>query len=118
MSNQYKLKQEKGVLHVGGGRFFYPDETYGLTDAEAATYGHYFSEEQVIVLEEEEEEELGEKDPDNEKIEDVVIIEKATENIENIADTVEAKVKVETQVEPKAETVQNRRKSSSEKVEK
>jgi hypothetical protein len=116
MSSQYKLKQEKGVLHVGGGRFFYPGETYGLTDEEAATYGHYFSEEQVAVVEEDEEQ--GEKDLDNDKIEDIVIIEKATDNTENKAETVEAEVKVEFQVEPKVETVQKSRKSSSEKAEK
>ncbi len=44
---KYKLKQEKGVLHVGGGRFFYPRESYDLTDDEAATYGYYFNEEQI-----------------------------------------------------------------------
>jgi hypothetical protein len=47
MAKQYKLKQEKGVLHVGGGRLFYPNEDYDLTEAEAATYGHYFNEEQI-----------------------------------------------------------------------
>lgn len=24
----YKLKQKEGALHIGGGRFFYPNETY------------------------------------------------------------------------------------------
>lgn len=114
MSNQYKLKQEKGVLHVGGGRFFYPGETYGLTDAEAATYGHYFSEEQATFLEEE----LGEKDLDNEKIEDVVINEIVADNIEDTVDTTETEAKIEPKIEPKVETAQNRRKSSSEKAEK
>ena len=39
---KYKLKQEKGVLHVGGGRFFYPGESYELTDAEVEMYEGYF----------------------------------------------------------------------------
>lgn len=43
--SKYKLKQEKGVLHIGGGRFFYPGESYELTAKELASHGHYFSEE-------------------------------------------------------------------------
>lgn len=39
---KYKLKQEKGVLHVGGGRFFYPGESYELTDEEVEMYEGYF----------------------------------------------------------------------------
>lgn len=44
---KYKLKQEKGVLHIGGGRFFYPGESYKLTAKEVEDYGHYFEEEEV-----------------------------------------------------------------------
>lgn len=103
MSIQYKLKQEKGVLHVGGGRFFYPGETYDLTDVEAVTYGHYFSEEQAAVVEEDEE--LGDKDSENNKTENVGIGEMATDNVE-----AEAKIELEPS--------RNRRKPSSEKAEK
>lgn len=39
---KYKLKQEKGVLHIGGGRFFHPGEAYALTVKEYKAYGHYF----------------------------------------------------------------------------
>jgi hypothetical protein len=113
MSIQYKLKQEKGVLHVGGGRFFYPGETYDLTDVEAVTYGHYFSEEQAAVVEEDEE--LGDnKDHDNDKIEDVVITEMATDKTENIDDVVETEAEAKAEQEPS----RNRRKPSSEKAEK
>lgn len=110
MSSHYKLKQEKGVLHVGGGRFFYPGETYDLTDVEAVTYGHYFSEEQAAVVEEDEE--LGDKDSENNKTENVGMGEMATDNTENVADNVEAEAKIE--LEPS----RNRRKPSSEKAEK
>lgn len=40
--SKYKLKQEKGVLHIGGGRFFYPGESYELSADELETYGDYF----------------------------------------------------------------------------
>ena len=46
MAKQYKLKQEKGVLHIGGGRFFYPGVAYSLEDEVADTFGDYFSEDQ------------------------------------------------------------------------
>jgi hypothetical protein len=118
MSIQYKLKQEKGVLHVGGGRFFYPGETYDLADVEAATYGHYFSEEEAAVVDEE----LGKKDSDNEKTEDDIVSEMAIDNTEKVADDVETEAKIELQIdpiiEPKVDPAQNRRKPSSEKVEK
>lgn len=39
---KYMLKQEKGVLHIGGGRFFYPGETYELSAEEVEIYGDYF----------------------------------------------------------------------------
>lgn len=39
---KYKLKQEKGVLHIGGGHFFYPGEPYELSADELETYGDYF----------------------------------------------------------------------------
>lgn len=45
VKNKYKLKQEKGVLHIGGGRFFYPEETYELTSKDLADYKEYFVEE-------------------------------------------------------------------------
>lgn len=45
VKSKYKLKQEKGVLHIGGGRFFYPQESYELTAKELAEYGTYFTEE-------------------------------------------------------------------------
>lgn len=45
VKSKYKLKQDKGVLHIGGGRFFYPGETYELTAKELASHGHYFNEE-------------------------------------------------------------------------
>ena len=41
---KYKLKQQKGVLHIGGGRFFYPGQPYELTAKELAGYGKYFEE--------------------------------------------------------------------------
>lgn len=44
MVNQYKLKQEKGVLHIGGGRFFYPGVAYSLEDDVVETFGDYFNE--------------------------------------------------------------------------
>ena len=40
--SKYKLKQEKGVLHIGGGRFFYPGESYELSADESESYGAYF----------------------------------------------------------------------------
>ena len=40
--SKYKLKQEKGVLHIGGGRFFYPAESYELSAEELENYGDYF----------------------------------------------------------------------------
>ena len=40
--SKYKLKQEKGVLHIGGGRFFHPGESYELSADELETYGDYF----------------------------------------------------------------------------
>lgn len=46
MAKQYKLKQEKGVLHIGGGRFFYPGVAYSLEDDVADTFGDYFDEDQ------------------------------------------------------------------------
>lgn len=46
MAKQYKLKQEKGVLHIGGGRFFYPGVAYSLEDDVVDTFGDYFSEDQ------------------------------------------------------------------------
>jgi hypothetical protein len=42
---KYQLKQEKGVLHIGGGRFFYPGKSYELTTKEVVDYGTYFIEE-------------------------------------------------------------------------
>lgn len=39
---KYKLKQEKGVLHVGGGRFFYPGDTYELSAEDLDSFGGYF----------------------------------------------------------------------------
>ena len=44
---KYKLKQEKGVLHIGGGRFFYPGESYELSNQELKDYEHYFEEEKI-----------------------------------------------------------------------
>lgn len=41
---KYKLKQKKGVLHVGGGRFFYPGESYELSAKDVKAYGKYFEE--------------------------------------------------------------------------
>ena len=46
MTKQYKLKQERGVLHIGGGRFFYPGIAYSLEDDVAVTFGNYFDEDQ------------------------------------------------------------------------
>lgn len=46
MAKQYKLKQEKGVLHIGGGRFFYPGVAYSLEDDVVETFGGYFDEDQ------------------------------------------------------------------------
>jgi hypothetical protein len=85
---KYKLKQEKGVLHVGGGRFFYPGEIYDLTDDEIATYGQYFSEEQAAVLKKDEE--IGRKAADNSKAKNAVNNEKATGNTENAANNLKA----------------------------
>ena len=45
---KYRLKQEKGVLHIGGGRFFYPEESYELTPKDLADYGDYFTEEKKV----------------------------------------------------------------------
>lgn len=45
MAKQYKLKQEKGVLHIGGGRFFYPGIAYSLEDEVVDVFGDYFSKE-------------------------------------------------------------------------
>ena len=45
---KYKLKQEKGVLHIGGGRFFYPGESYELSAEEFETYGDYFDEAKAV----------------------------------------------------------------------
>lgn len=46
MAKQYKLKQEKGVLHIGGGRFFYPGVAYSLDDDVVDIFGGYFDEDQ------------------------------------------------------------------------
>lgn len=45
---KYVLKQETGVLHIGGGRFFYPQESYELTAKELTEYGTYFIEEKKV----------------------------------------------------------------------
>lgn len=117
MSSQYKLKQEIGVLHVGGGRFFYPGEAYDLTDMEAVTYGHYFTEEQATVVEKDDKEDKTALD--NDKIENVVI-EMIAVNTEKVVDTVETEEKIEPKIESKTELEpsRNSRKASTAKAEK
>ena len=46
--SKYKLKQEKGVLHIGEGRFFYPGESYELSADELETYGDYFEKQKAV----------------------------------------------------------------------
>lgn len=47
MKTKYRLIQENGVLHIGGGRFFFPKNDYYLTQAEVGGFGHYFIKETV-----------------------------------------------------------------------
>lgn len=46
--SKYKLKQEKGVLHIGGGRFFYPAESYELSADELENYDSYFEKVKIV----------------------------------------------------------------------
>ncbi len=39
---KYQLKQGKGVLHIGGGRFFYPSISYELSDEVSQSHGCHF----------------------------------------------------------------------------